>query len=76
LASNSNWNTVLADYQANGWLTTRALVDSLSDVQVSLDEAQAMDSRKALFRLEFPTETEPALVMAAATIRQHVQPTD
>jgi prepilin-type N-terminal cleavage/methylation domain-containing protein len=70
----TNWMSVLADYQARGYIAVQPLVDSLTNVSITLDQAQAMDARLVLYRLDFEAEETALPVTVAATIRQHDQP--
>ena len=70
----SNWMAVLADYQARGYITVQPLIDNLDSVSFVLDQAQAIDARLVIGRLDFRSEDVPMPVTAAATIRQHVPP--
>jgi type II secretory pathway pseudopilin PulG len=72
--SNSNWAAVRATYEANGWLATQTLIDTVNDVTIRSDNPSDLDCRHITYELAFESETGPAAVTVSATIRQHQQP--
>lgn len=72
--ANSNWSAVLAAYTANGWITTRALVDQLASVVVTLDGNTAQSSRVVSIELGFDTDMGTSGVVMASSLTQHTIP--
>jgi prepilin-type N-terminal cleavage/methylation domain-containing protein len=70
----SNWNAVLAAYTASGWIATRALVDQLAAVDVTLDGNTAHSSRVVSIELGFDTDSGVAGVTVASSLTQHTIP--
>jgi len=70
----SDWNAVLANYQANGWTSTQSLIDTIQSLIIRTDAPAAVDSRHITFEIEFESEIGPATVTVAGTIRQHEAP--
>jgi type II secretory pathway pseudopilin PulG len=70
----SDWSAVLASYEAQNLLSTRALVDNLASVSVTLDEPTAAAARHVGFLLGFVTEQGTLEVEASGAIRIHATP--
>lgn len=70
----SDWASVLASYDAQGYIARVTLVDGVASVDVTLDEATPTDATHVSFRLTFDTQNDPTTVHVASTIRDHEVP--
>jgi hypothetical protein len=72
--SNSDWSAVLATYQAKGMVASRTLVDGLESIAVLTETVNPRTSKVISYDLGFETETDVAIVTAAAGLVEHAQP--
>lgn len=72
--ADSNWSAVLAAYTAKGWIASRALVDQLASVNITVDGNTAQNSRVLSIEFGFETETSAASVTMASSLTQHTAP--
>jgi prepilin-type N-terminal cleavage/methylation domain-containing protein len=73
-AASSDWDAVLASYQAKNLISSRALVDNLASVSLTLDHASAAAARRVGFLLGFDTEQGVVEVQASGAIRVLMTP--
>jgi hypothetical protein len=73
-AASSDWDAVLASYQAKNLISSRALVDNLASVSLTLDQASAAAARRVGFLLGFDTEQGVVEVQASGAIRVLMTP--
>ena len=71
----TDWSSVLSSYQTKGLVSKLTLLDGLATVNVSIDQAAALDSRQVIYDLEFQTEGEALPQTISATIFIHRPPT-
>jgi len=72
--STTDWMSVLAEYQAAGWIVSQSLVDNLDSLAISTDLPVVIDSRHIFFELGFSTDAGTVSTTAASTIRLLEQP--
>jgi len=75
-ASNEDWMALFASYHAKGFTSGQVLVDGLQDLEVVADQADPLDARHLMFRLQFAAQTDPVTVLVTGTIRSHQLPSN
>jgi hypothetical protein len=71
----ADWFSVYSTYDANGYITSYALLDGLVSVAVTTDEVEPVDSRQVVYDLAFETTTaNPHHQTVSATIFRHLPP--
>ncbi len=73
-SASTDWDAVLASYESKGLISSRALLDNLTSVSVTLDKATATAARHVGFLLGFATEQGAVEIQASGAIRIHATP--
>jgi hypothetical protein len=71
----ANWSAVHSSYEANDLIAKYTLLDGLTSVWITTDEAAPVDSRQVVYDLGFETEGEALPQSVSATIFRHLPPT-
>lgn len=71
---NSNWTTVLGEYNAKGYINYVVIGDNLDSFDVVLDSNRPEDARHLTFDLGLTTPNGVEHATVTATIRQHETP--
>lgn len=70
----SDWDDVLATFEASGWVVSMPLVDGIDGVTITLNDANAMDAQQVSFLLDFQTTDGSIDVGVASTLVYHDPP--
>ncbi len=73
-SSGTDWETVLAEYEARRWTGSRILIDQLAAANVMLNDKTVLNSRFVSYELGFQTQADVVDMVISATINQHMQP--
>jgi prepilin-type N-terminal cleavage/methylation domain-containing protein len=73
-AANSNWDAVLAGYQAMNLVASMRVVDGLSDAAVTLNDVDALEARVVSHDLDFAVQGGSQRVRMASAVMFHQQP--
>jgi hypothetical protein len=74
LESDSDWQALLAEFNASGLVTSVPLVDGLRGVAIATDHADPARARQVLLSLSFARDDVPLPVTIAAAIQQRMPP--
>ena len=74
--SGQDWSAVLNSYMAAGHVSSMTLVDGIANVQITTDQAAALDSSEISFDMEFVTSSsgEPVGQVISIRILRHEAP--
>jgi hypothetical protein len=72
--SDADWPAVRSSYEANDLIARYTLLDGLTSVWITTDEAAPLDSRQVFYDLGFETEGEALPQTVSATIFRYLPP--